>query len=90
MLKIVSAGILALFIVGCGSNPTPVENVKQVIDPCEVDYQKCSAECQVSMLNEPKWKKVACETKCKTIYAGCKTKQKTIESYKYIKEKVTK
>ena len=94
MLKVISAGLLALFIVGCGENPTPTQNVvkdvKKVIDPCEADYQKCSAECKVTTLNEADWKKMACETKCKTIYAGCKTKQKTIEGYHYIKDKVTK
>ena len=94
MLKIVSAGLLALFIVGCGENPTPTQKtekvVKKVIDLCETDYQKCSAECKVTTLNEADWKKMACETKCKTIYAGCKTKQKTVQGYNYLKDKVTK
>ena len=95
MLKIVSTGLLALFIIGCGDNPTPptqkaVKVVKKIIDPCEAGYQKCSAECKVTTLNEADWKKMACESKCKTIYVGCKTKQKTIEGYHYIKDKVTK
>jgi len=94
MLRIISIGIVALFMVGCGDNPTPTQTavkvVKKVIDPCEANYQKCSAECQVSTLNEASWKKMACESKCKTIYAGCKTKQKTIQGYNYLKDKITK
>ena len=96
MLRIISLGVLSLFVIGCGNNPAPkspnkvVKVVKKVIDPCEANYQKCSAECKVTTLNEADWKKMACETKCKTIYAGCKAKQKTIEGYHYIKEKVTK
>ena len=96
MLKIVSLGVLVLFIVGCGNNPAPTATnkvgkvVKKIVDPCEANYQKCSAECKVSTLNEADWKKMACESKCKTIYAGCKTKQKTIEGYNYLKDKVTK
>ena len=90
MLKIISAGLLALFIVGCGENPSPTQNIQKIIDTCEVNYQKCSAECKVTTLNEANWKKVACESKCKTIYAGCKTKQKTIEGYHYLKDKATK
>jgi len=90
--------LVSMIFVGCASSESqssiePVKNteivqkVKKVLDPCEISYQKCSAECKISMLNEPEWKQTACETKCKTVFVACKTKEKTIEGYKYTKEK---
>jgi len=63
--------------------------VKKDIDNCEIDYQKCNMGCSISTLNQAQWKKVICESKCKTIYGACKTKQKTMEGVDYIKEKVS-
>ena len=80
--KLILTILIGSFFVGCGQ--------PEITDPCEIDYQKCSTECKVSMLNEADWKKTACEAKCKTIFAGCKTKQKTVEGYHYVKEKVNK
>jgi len=99
-MKKISFLVVLAFFVGCGENPSinnkaskSVKSVKKVVtkvvDPCEVEYQKCSVECKVSTLNEADWKKTACEAKCKTIYGACKTKQKTIEGINYIKEKVS-
>jgi len=92
--KIFISLLIGAAFIGCGNNPEPqqpvkkvVEKVKKVIDPCELDYQKCSAECKISTATEPNWKKTACEAKCKTYFAGCKTKQKTIEGYEYTKQK---
>ena len=86
---------LSFLLVGCGNTqPTPDSNnnikkvVQKVIDPCEIEYQKCSAECKITTATEPTWKKTACEAKCKTIYVGCKSKQKTLEGVNYIKEKI--
>jgi hypothetical protein len=80
MYKKITLGIvLASFIIGCGQ--------PDITDPCEIDYQKCSAECKVTTATEADWKKTACEAKCKTFYGACKTKQKTIEGYEYTKEK---
>jgi len=80
--KILLGLILGSFFIGCGQ--------PDITDPCEIDYQKCSAECKVTTLNQADWKKAACEAKCKTIFTGCKTKQKTLKGYQYVKEKVTK
>ena len=87
---------LSFVLVGCGNNQPTLNNnsssikkvVQKVIDPCEIEYQKCSAECKITTATEPTWKKTACEAKCKTIYGACKTKQKTLEGVNYIKEKI--
>jgi len=79
--KIIFGIVLGSFIVGCGQ--------PEITDPCEIDYQKCSATCKITTATQEDWKKTACEAKCKTIFAGCKTKQKTVEGYDYIKKKVT-
>ena len=79
--RIILGFLVGTFFLGCGGQP-------KITDPCEIDYQKCQAECKITLLNEADWKKTACEAKCKTIFAGCKTKQKTIEGYNYVKEKV--
>jgi len=79
--KIIAISLFVGIFVGCGQ--------PDITDPCELDYQKCSAECKITNVNEADWKKTACEAKCKTIFTGCKTKQKTIEGYNYVKEKVS-
>ena len=79
--KIILGLVIGAFFVGCGQ--------PDITDPCEIEYQKCIAECKITTATEADWKKTACETKCKTFYAGCKTKQKTIEGYEAIKEKVS-
>ena len=86
-------GIVGLF-AGCANNQPSTsskatEIVKKVVDTCEIDYQKCSAECKINNINEASWKQTACEAKCKTIYGACKTKEKTIEGVNYIKEKIS-
>ena len=80
--KIILTMIVGSFFIGCGQ--------PDITDPCEIKYQKCSAECKITTATEADWKKTACEAKCKTFYAGCKTKQKTIEGYEYTKEKSIK
>ena len=79
--KIILGLVISSFIIGCGQ--------PDITDPCEVEYQKCIAECKISTATEADWKKTACETKCKTFYGGCKTKQKSVEGYHYIKNKVS-
>jgi len=81
MRKILVGLLVGSFFIGCGE--------VNLTDPCEIDYQKCSAECKVKNVTESSWKKTACEAKCKTIFAGCKTKQKTVEGYEAIKEKIS-
>jgi len=97
-MKKISLFVVLAFFIGCGENPsvnntqsTSVDKIKEVaqkvVDPCEVEYQKCSAECKISTLNQEDWKKTACETKCKTLYGACVAKEKSIEGAKYIKKK---
>jgi len=80
--KILGALVIGGFIAGCGQ--------PKIIDKCEVDYQKCSAECKITNVNKSEFSKTACEAKCKTIFVGCKTKEKVKNGYKYVKEKVSK
>jgi hypothetical protein len=69
-------------------NTTKITNaVKEVVDLCELDYQKCSAECKVTTIAQKRWKKMACEAKCKSLYGACRTKEMSIKGYKYTKEK---
>jgi hypothetical protein len=85
LLKLASLfSFLVLGLSGCGEGPTPK------IDLCELDYQKCIMKCKAEYIGEDSnWKEGACALKCKTFYAGCKTKEKSVEGYNYVKEKVT-
>jgi hypothetical protein len=78
-----------LFFIGCGETkqPQPMETVSKLVDVCELSYQKCEAECQISTINQEEWKKMACEAKCKTLYGACQTKKGAVKGYNYTKEK---
>jgi len=78
--KILLALVVGGFFIGCGQ--------PEITDPCELDYQKCSATCKLNNVSEAQWKQLACESKCKTLFGACKTKEGTIKGYNYLKDKI--
>ena len=86
-------GVIRLLIVGvfigCANNQpqqttkTPaqkvVKTIKEKVDICELNYQKCEAECKLTLATAEDWEKTACIAKCKTIFGACKTKEYSIK-----------
>jgi len=73
------SAVSLIFINGCASKK---------LDTCTFNKLKCNSEC---LLNYPQKdiKYKLCITKCKSIYYGCRAKEKAKEGLVYIKEKVS-